>query len=134
MGNMATCAGCGVRVRSDTTTGRHKCAQRENLRVPCVHSQYDAHTFLSPGGDPESSIAYQQCPGGRPVTDAELAQLGLVALDGIDVEALAVGVRSDGPLLREMNRHNAEEFVEAIAVVVSSARLLLAAIAKEDTP
>ena len=49
------------------------------LREPCPeHGRYDEHRFLSPGGDPESSIAYLDCPGGRSLTDAVLAERGWV--------------------------------------------------------
>lgn len=34
------------------------------LRRPCQHDRYEAHYFLRPGGHPESSIAYGDCPGG----------------------------------------------------------------------
>lgn len=94
--------------------------RHEGLRSACDHGQYDAHTFLSPGGDPESSIAYQQCPGGRPVTDAELASLGWVRLDRLDaVIALGEGLAANG--------------IEDVNVLVSVARKVLAALDQENT-
>ena len=46
----------------------------DDLRVPCEHGRYEEHRFLSPGGDPESSIAYRDCPGGTPAEFDRIAR------------------------------------------------------------
>lgn len=52
-----------------------------SLREACEHGRYDEHRFLSPGGDPESSIAYQDCDGGRVLSDAEALRTLLPEVD-----------------------------------------------------
>lgn len=85
------------------------------MKTPCEHGHYDEHEYLTPGGHPESSVAYRDCPGG-------------VRLD-VDVEALrgAVNVLADGYALREMTRHNAADFPPAIAELSQLARQVLSA-------
>ena len=67
-------------MRSDTTTGRHKCVRREDLRV-MVDIDYRGN---SPRQEP------------RPVTDAELAGMGLVALDAIDLNQVRAAATEKG--------------------------------------
>ena len=59
--------------------------KRHDLRVPCVHGRYEPHmTRELPTAVSNESL----CSAGRPVSDAELAEMGYVNLTGIDVELL----------------------------------------------
>lgn len=61
----------------------------DDLRVPCEHGAYRRHTADPCSGECLIPQAHDICEGERPVSDADLASLGYVRLDGIDVDMLA---------------------------------------------